>query len=58
MVSIIKHTYNISRYPSIVIEGEKFDVLMDKEKVLKEICLYYEDEDKCKPYNDHIENEA
>lgn len=58
MIPILEHTYNISKYPSLIIEGKKFDGLMDKNMVLKEICLYYKDEDKCEPYYNSTKNEA
>lgn len=48
MIPILKHTYNITKYPSLVIGGGKFEGMMDKEMVLREICRYYEDESNCK----------
>lgn len=47
MIPILKHTYNITKYPSLVIEGKKFEDLMDKNEILNEICLYYKDENNC-----------
>lgn len=51
MIPILKHTYNTNKYPTLIIEGKKFDSLMDKNTLLKEICLYYKEEDNCKGYN-------
>ncbi len=48
MIPILKHTYNITNYPALVIEGIKFEGLMDKNTVLKEICQYYKDDNNCK----------
>ena len=50
MILILKHTYNATIYPALVIEGKKFDGLMDKGMVLKEICQYYLEDDNCEGY--------
>jgi len=41
MVSILKGTYNITTYPSIVIEGKRFSGMTDKDTIVKEICKHY-----------------
>jgi len=50
MINILKHTYNVTKYPTLVIEGEKFTSLMDKTESLKEICRYHLTDEKCAPY--------
>jgi len=57
MIPILKHTYNITNYPSLVIEGKEFQSLMDKGMILKEICSYYKYEANCKQYT-LLKNEA
>lgn len=47
MIPILKHTYNITKYPALVIEENRFEGLMDKRMILKEICLYYKDDENC-----------
>ena len=58
MIPILKHTYNITKYPALIVEGGKFEGLMDKGMILKEICLYYKDEGNCKPYYPSVKNET
>jgi len=55
MIPTLKNTYNITKFPSLIIEGKKFDGLMDKDGVLKEICLYYKQDNNCEPYYDKNE---
>jgi len=50
MITTLKHTYNITKYPTLIIEGDKFDSLMDKNTILKEICQYYEEDSNCPSY--------
>jgi len=57
MIPILKHTYNITKYPALIIEGGKFEGLMDKNGILKEICVYYKDEYGCQPYYKSAKNE-
>ncbi|MFH0868050.1 MAG: hypothetical protein V1831_01950 [Candidatus Woesearchaeota archaeon] len=48
MISILKNTYEITNYPTIVIESEKYEGLTNKEDILKIICPYYSTEiDEC-----------
>lgn len=49
MIPILKHTYNITKYPALVIEGNRFEGLMDKRMMLNEICGYYKDDENCSP---------
>jgi hypothetical protein len=44
MISIFESTYNISRYPSLVIEGETYEGIMETEEILKNMCHYYSNE--------------
>lgn len=41
MIALLKHVYSIEKYPTIIIEGIKFDSFKDKNQILKEICKYY-----------------
>jgi|TARA_B100001964_G_scaffold245281_1_gene331241 hypothetical protein len=41
MISTLQSTYDISNYPSIVIESEKYEGLTKKEDILKIICPHY-----------------
>lgn len=41
MISILKSTYGVSKFPSIVIEGKKYEGLTKKEDILKIICPHY-----------------
>ena len=42
MINILKETYNITETPSIVIEEEVFNNLVNKEDITKKICSYYD----------------
>lgn len=42
MVSVIKKRYNITVTPSIIIEDELFTGFLSKENIIKELCLYYD----------------
>ena len=50
MVNILRHTYNLTTFPTLIIEGEKFTSLMDKTESLNEICKYHLTDEKCAPY--------
>ncbi len=41
MIRVLKHTYNITNIPTIVIEESVFDSLVGKDDLTKEICDYY-----------------
>ena len=41
MVSLLKNTYGISKFPTIVIEGKPKSGFQPKESILKEICISY-----------------
>ena len=41
MVPLLKNTYNVSVYPTVVIEGKPRTKFQDKDTILKEICGYY-----------------
>ncbi len=38
LVDILKESYNITKYPTLVINGKKFDGFISKDKILEEIC--------------------
>jgi lysyl-tRNA synthetase class II len=51
LISILKSSYEISRFPTLVIEGEKFEGFTETEKILESICPYYSSEIKeCEEY--------
>lgn len=58
LIAILKHTYNITEFPSLVIEGNRISGLMDKGMVLKEICQYYKEDDNCRQYMNSSKNET
>ena len=41
MVSLLKNTYGINKFPTIVIEGKPKSGFQTKEAILKDICQYY-----------------
>jgi len=41
MVPLLKHVYNTTSYPTLVIEGKKYTGLNDKKEILDIICAYY-----------------
>lgn len=43
MVPLLKKTYNVTAYPTIVIEGKPKGKFQDKDTILREICSYYEE---------------
>jgi len=51
MIEMLKSQYEISRYPTLIIEGHVFEDFVSKDKILKIICpLYDKDTDYCKNY--------
>jgi DNA-directed RNA polymerase len=49
MVGILKETYNITEYPSLVIEDKAFSGFVENDAILREICsLYSEPPGECK----------
>ena len=51
LVNIIKASYEIKRFPTLMIEGKKYEGFTKKEVILEEICPYYEsDIEVCEPY--------
>lgn len=49
MVTLLKKTYSISSYPTIVIEGKPKNGFQSKEAILKDICGYYKEKpEDCK----------
>ncbi len=43
MIPLLKNTYNVTNYPTIVIEGKPKSKFQDKNAILKEICGYYKE---------------
>jgi len=49
MIPLLKKTYNITSYPTIVIEGKPKAKFQDKDAILKEMCGYYKEKtEDCK----------
>ncbi|MBU0627951.1 MAG: hypothetical protein KKC75_02085 [Nanoarchaeota archaeon] len=57
MIPIFRHTYNITEYPALVIVGQKFSGLMDKNALLSNICQYYQNDTNCNGYTP-VKNES
>jgi len=48
MIEMLKDQYGISRYPSLIIEGNVFEGFVSKDRIIEAICpLYSEDFDYC-----------
>lgn len=43
MIPLLKNTYSITKYPTIIIEGHPKEGFRDKDSVLREICGYYKE---------------
>ena len=43
MIPLLKNTYNVTNYPTIVIEGKPKSKFQDKNAILEEICGYYKE---------------
>ncbi len=43
MIPLLKNTYNITKYPTIVIEGKPRNGFVSKDSILKEICDHYKE---------------
>jgi len=51
MINILKVSYDITKFPTIVIEGKKYEGITKTTEILKEICPHYTSEIKeCTPY--------
>ncbi len=55
MFPILKKTYGIETYPSIVIEGEVFHGFTSKDDVLQEVCKHYTNESECAEFSLDLE---
>ena len=47
MITILKGQYNITRYPTLIIGDEKYEGVVEKEKLAKLICDSFNDKDLC-----------
>lgn len=43
MIILLKRTYNLTEYPTIVIEGKPKSKFQEKDEILKQICRYYKE---------------
>ncbi|MBR9683469.1 hypothetical protein GOV03_02925 [Candidatus Woesearchaeota archaeon] len=41
LIDILKNAYQVTQYPTLIIEGKKFEGLTSKEVILQEICSNY-----------------
>lgn len=55
MVEVMMSMYNITKYPSIVVEGEKYEGVIKKDEMGDIICSYLEDSEDCE-YQSIVEN--
>ena len=52
MVDILKKTYNITEYPTLIVEDKKFQGFTPKEEILKEVCKKYtSDVEDCQAFS-------
>lgn len=52
MVNLLKKSYDIARYPTLIIEGKKYENFNDKEDILNIICRHYRSTiESCQPYS-------
>ena len=50
MIPLLIKTYNVSAYPTIVVEGKPKSRFQDKDTILREICGYYKEKtEDCMP---------
>lgn len=50
-LGLVMDVYSVSTFPTLVIEGEKFEGLTSKQEILQEICQYYDESiDICEEY--------
>ena len=43
MIPLLKNTYNVTKYPTIVIQGKPRNGFVSKDTILREICNYYKE---------------
>lgn len=46
MTSIIKNKYNVTQYPTLIINDQKIEGFLTREELLKKICASYTDKEK------------
>lgn len=56
IVGLLKQVYNITGYPTIVVNGETFKGFTDRTTILKEVCPSYKNKsiEVCEPYVENI----
>lgn len=56
MINLLEKSYNITKYPALIIEGKKYEGFNGKEDILNTICKYYTSKiETCKPYSEDEE---
>ena len=52
MINLLKKSYDIARYPTLIIEDKKYENFNDKEDILTIICRHYSSTiEPCQPYS-------
>ncbi|MAG38474.1 hypothetical protein CMO90_00120 [Candidatus Woesearchaeota archaeon] len=46
-LELLMETYSINVFPTLLIEGRKFEGLAEKQTILREICKHYKDMEEC-----------
>lgn len=50
-LGLVMDVYSVTTFPTLIIEGEKFEGLVSKQEILQEICQYYREPiDLCEEY--------
>jgi len=51
VIEIIKNSYNITKFPALIINNKKFEGVVSKEDIMKTVCSFYKKEvQACKGY--------
>lgn len=51
LLNVLEASYGITKYPTLIIEGKKYEGFTEKESILVAICQYYTSEiEECSPY--------
>lgn len=52
LINVLKTTYSLEQYPTLIINGQKFEGFVSKENILKQICPVYKNTqvDLCQGY--------
>ena len=56
MIQLLKTNYNITVYPTLVIEGQKLEGFISKDEILAEMCKYIEKTNDCAKFVNETNN--